>query len=218
MDVDWAVAISAFLIFVGVGFAFYWGLFETNQNPVQDSLNPINQKILNSLQVDYWKAPVSYNSSAQGIAVLYFDYQWSEGTKNSARVLDSGLPLSCMLEGDRLYFEADVQEGMNYFDLTFSNSSSVPCSYPLETGNSSQATPLAQEKSRAVSQSRISQMLGTEYTQFRQSLGIARNFRVGIGSDMYGPQPPEKTNVYVKETHSIILETGQPVTIRVLVW
>jgi len=219
MNVDWAVAISAFLIFIGIGFASYWTLFEPDANPVQQALDPINEKVLSCMQVESWSVPVSYNSSSSGIAVLHFDFNWPAGTSDSARVLDSGLQLSCMLQGNRMYFEANVQIGQNDFDMVFANTSSpLQCSSIIDTTNSIHATPLASEKSWKISQSRISQMLGTEYTQFRQSLGIARNFQVDTGSGVYGPQPPDKTSVYVKETNSILYETGQPVTIRVKVW
>ncbi|MCX6814267.1 MAG: hypothetical protein NTY20_01260 [Candidatus Aenigmarchaeota archaeon] len=222
MNVDWAVAVSVFLIFVGIGMAYYWGLFETNSNPVGTSLDIVNKKILDFLIIDSWKVPVRYNSSGSGLAVLYLDFSWPEGTKNSTRILDSGLPLSCMFQGDRLYFQANVQEGDNDFLMTFSNTSSpLACNSALETANSNASLPLASERSISVSQSNIDYMLATDYSQFRQSLGITRNFRVEIDSGIVsflGPQPPAFTNTYVKESRYLIQETGQPVTVRVMVW
>ena len=219
MNVDWAIAVSVFLVFIGIGFAYYWGLFETNSNPVQASLEPVNGKVLGFLMVDSWNVPVRYTSSGSGLEVLYLDFSWPEGTRDSTRILDSNLPLSCMLQGDRVYFQADVQEGDNDFEMTFSNVSSPPaCSYMLETADANQSVPWASEKSMRISQARVDQMLATDYSQFRQSLGIIRNFRVEAGTSSYGPSPPQYTSTYVKETYSIIQETGQPITIRVMVW
>jgi len=147
------------------------------------------------------------------------DFQWPEGAKNSTRLFDSGLPLSCMLQGDRVYFQADVQEGDNNFDMTFANMSSpLLCDSFLDTGVAFACVPWASERSVSVSQSRISQMLGTDYVQFRQSLGIIQNFRVEVQGSFYGPESPRYSNTYVKETSSLIQETGQPVAISVAVW
>lgn len=222
MNVDWAIAVSVFLIFVGIGMAYYWGLFETDSNSIGLSLDTVNKKILDFLAVDSWKVPVRYNSPSPGLAVLYFDFSWPQGTKNSTRVLDSGLPLSCMLQGDRLYFQADVEQGDNDFLMTFANMSEPPaCNSILETANSNASLPLASERSVSFSQSRIDQLLGMDYNQFRQSLGITRNMRIEIDSGItstFGPQPPQYTNTYVRQTYSQIMETAQPVTVRVMVW
>jgi hypothetical protein len=222
MNFDWAVAVSVFLIFIGMGFAYYWGLFEANPDPIGISLDSMNSKVLGFLEVDSWETPVRYNSSAAGLQILYLDFSWPSGTENSTRILDSGLPLDCMLQAGRLYFQANADEGDNDFLMTFSNASGPPaCDYILETAGANQSVPWASEMFRRISQSRISQMLATEYVQFRQYLGITRNFRVEIDSgstSAYGPQAPNYTSTYVRETHSQMQETGQPVTVRVMVW
>jgi len=222
MNVDWAIAVSVFLIFIGIGMASYWGLFETDSNAIGLSLDAANEKVLGFLQVDSWTTPVRYDSPDSGTEVLYLDFTWPEGTKNSTRILDSGLALTCMFQGDRLYFQAYVEPGDNEFLLTFANvSTPLGCGSVLETAEANLSLPLASERSRMVSQSRADQMLGTEYNQFRQSLGITRNLRIEIDSGTttaYGPSPPQYTNTYVRETHSQILGTGQPITIRVMVW
>jgi hypothetical protein len=219
MNVDWAIALSVFLIFIGIGMASYWGLFQINSNPVQSSLGPINQKILDSLMVDSWTTPVRYNSSGSGITVMYFDFSWPEGTRNSTRMFYSNLPLSCMLQGNRVYFEASVQEGDNDFEMTFANMGSpLMCDSVLETENANLSVPWASERTVRISQSRLDQLLASDYSQFRQSLGITRNFRVEAGAVSFGPQPPQYTNTYVKESRYLIQETGQPITIRVMVW
>jgi len=222
MNVDWAIAVSVFLVFIGIGMASYWGLFEADSNAIGLSLDSANDKVLGFLRADSWTTPVRYDSGSSGPEVLYLDFTWPEGTKDSTRILDSSLPLSCMFQGDRLYFEANVEPGDNEFLMTFANvSEPLACGSFLETAGANRTLPLASEKSVMVSQSRIDQMLGTEYTQFRQSLGITRNMRIEIDSGTttaYGPSPPQYTNTYVRETHSAILGTGQPITIRVMVW
>ena len=221
MNVDWAIAVSVFLIFISIGMASYWSLFETDSNAIGISLDSANSKVLGFLQVDSWATPVMYDSLG-GTEILYLDLTWPEGTKDSAMITDSGLALDCMFQGDRLYFLADVEPGSNGFLLTFANvSTTLVCGFTLETAGANLSLPLASEKSLRVSQARLDQMLGTEYAQFRQSLGITRNFRVEVDSGTttaYGPSPPQYTNTYVKETRSLIQETGQPVTIRVMVW
>jgi hypothetical protein len=222
MNVDWVIAVSVFLVFIGIGMASYWGLFETDSNAIGLSLDAANDKVLGFLEVDSWVTPVRYDSPGSGIEVLYLDFPWPEGTRNSTMITDSGLALDCMFQGDRLYFEAYVEPGDNEFLLTFANvSGPLACGPFVETANSNASLPGASEKSVMVSQSRVDQMLGTEYGQFRQALGITRNFRIEIDSGTttaYGPSPPNYTNTYVRETHSSILGTGQPITIRVMVW
>jgi hypothetical protein len=222
MNFDWAVAVSVFLIFIGMGFAYYWGLFEANPDPVGISLDTVNGKVIGFLSVNSWSAPVRYNSSGPDLQTLYLDFSWPEGTKNSTNILDSGLPLDCMLQGDRLYFQANVESGDNDFLMTFANESGPPaCDSTLETSGANQSVPWASEKSVRISQSRINQMLATEYVQFRQSLGINRNMRIeidSVGTSAYGPSPPQYTSTYVKVTNSMIQETGQTVTVRVMMW
>jgi hypothetical protein len=127
-----------------------------------------------------------------------------------------------MFQGDRLYFQANVQEGDNDFEMAFANiSSPLACNSILETSNANASLPLASVKSRTVSQSMIDQLLASDYSQFRQSLGITRNLRIEIDSGTtrtFGPNPPQYTNTYVRESRYLIQETGQPVTIRVLAW
>ena len=222
MNVDWAIAVSVFLVFIGIGMAYYWGLFETDSNAIGLSLDTVNKQVLDYLTVDSWKVPVRYTSPTAGLAVIYLDFSWPEGTKNSTRIMDSGLELDCMLQGDRLYFEANVQEGDNDFLMAFANvSESLACNSVLETADANASLPMASEKTRTVSQSRLDQLLGMDYSQFRQSLGITRNLRIEIDSgttSAFGPVPPQYTNTYVRETRSLIQETGQPVTVRVMVW
>ena len=222
MDLDWAVAVSVFLVFVAIGMAYYWGLFETNANPAQGSLGPINQKILGFLMVDSWNVPVKYTSAGPGTSIIYLDFSWPAETRDSSRILASGSELPCMLQGNRLYFQADVEGGDNYFDLKFANvSGPLQCNSVLETFNANISIPLASEKSRMISQARIGQMLATDYSHFRQSMGIIRNFRVEVDSgatSAYGPQPPQYTNTYVEWSDYLVQETGSPITIRVMVW
>ncbi|MEM5812358.1 MAG: hypothetical protein QW286_01440 [Candidatus Aenigmatarchaeota archaeon] len=219
MNVDWAVAISVFLVFIGIGFSYYWGLFEEKAETTKMSLETVSNKVIDFLVVESWTTPVRYNSSDSGVHTIYFDFYWPEGTKNSTKILDDGLGLSCMVQGNRVYFQASVDEGDNYFEMRFANvSTPLLCNSMLETQGANISMPMASEKSLRISQSMVVQMLATPYQEFRDSLGILGNFRVQVGEVSYGPEPPYYANTYVKEKSFLVQETGQPETIRVMVW
>ena len=73
-----------------------------------------------------------------------------------------------------------------------------------------------------VSQANINSMTALDYTDFKDSLGIKRDFRVIMNisgtETAYGLTEPIKRDVYVRETDSEIEGIGDNLNIRVLVW
>jgi len=223
MNLDWIFAIVAFMVFVGWGFSYYSSFFEEKADVFAVEAEHINEKVTDFLSVDYHVLPVVFDSENDtSNKVLYFDYTWPEGTKNSTRVFSGEQSLSCMIVGDKIYWQSDVTEGKNFFRLEFFHANTtLNCDSEIPTENSSQAIPLVSEKKRMLSQEKIDTMLGMDYDEFRNSLDIHQRFRIELDTgvtETYGPVPPTASSVYVKESRSRIAESGDSVSIRVLVW
>lgn len=229
MNVDWIITIVFFLIFVAWAFTFYASLFTEKAAPLEEAVDTVNDKMLNFLMLDVYKVPIKFNSSNEtNNSVLFFNFTWPDGTKNSTRIFQDSSSLPCQIIDNvydgTIYWEANLTNlTFNYFSMQFSNkTSNLSCSYSFSKGNETQAMPWVMEKKRLVSQDKINEMTNSSYGNFKNSLSISRDFRIELnisGTETnYGLTEPLIRNVYVKETGSKIEETGENVTIRVLVW
>ena len=222
MHTDWIIAAAVFFVLVGWAFGYYSGLFTWKADALKEEASTISSKVLDFLLVNSYTLPASfYSDNTTSGSVLYFDFGFPAGTRNSTKVFSGQTPLPCMLEGNRIYWQADLEEGENIFRLEFSEiSGGMNCDSNLSTENKSMALPWVLETKKLVSQEKIDEMLSKPYKEFRRELDIHRNFRIeteGI-SQPYGPVPPPAGNVYVKETLSKITESNEDIRIRVLVW
>ena len=224
MRIDWIIALGVFLVFVGTGFQYYLNLFQTTSDPMELVIGDISDKIINFLKTDVYEVPIKVNSAETRSDVLHFDYTWlSEGAKNSSRILQDGTRLNCNITGSTIYWQANLEAGDNYFKLRFSDkNASMNCTDVFSIDNANKTIPWAAVKREMISQSKIDEMNSTDYTTFKSGLGINRDFRVSVNVSgtvtNYGLNPPNATNVYVKETRWALEETDDEVIIRVLAW
>jgi hypothetical protein len=223
MNVDWLVAITTFLVLVIFAFNYYSAFF-TADTDMSTQVTMIQNSVFGMVQADTSRLPVHYNSTeALPGKVLYFDYQWPENTKNSARVSLSGSSLQCTFVGDRLYFLSDVNEGPNVFVVSYVEGDfPLGCDDSFTVQDESKAVPWVPETVKQVTQETIDSLRLVGYSEFRNSIGVMRDFRIEFvnasGTLEYGRKVPENINVYVSEKNSRLFDTGEDMRVRVLVW
>jgi len=225
MNIDWIVTIALFLVFVAWSFTFYASLFTEKGTPLQEEIDTVNDKIMDFLKIDVYNVPIRYNSTNETEnAVLYLNFTWPSGTKNSTRILQDSTSLSCQFIGDTVYWQADlINTTFNYFSMQFSNkTASLNCTSSFSIQDELKTISWAMEKKKLVSQGKIDEMTALSYTDFKNNLSISRDFRVEInisGTETnYGKTLPLVRDIYVKETESELEETGDNLNVRVLVW
>ena len=224
MQVDWIIAIGVFFVFLSTGFQYYFNFFQIGAQPTEKVVGDISDRITGFLKADVYDIPVIVDSQEARSDVLYLSYTWpSAGAKNSTRILKAGARLDCNLTGDSIYWQADLAVGSNNFTMRVIDADSgVNCTDAFSIENANKTIPWAGVKSRMISQSRVDEMMATEYPAFKSSLGINRDFRAYVNvsgnATAYGLNTPNATNFYEKETRWALAETGGEVIIRVLAW
>ena len=213
MELDWIIASVFFLLFIAGAFTIYFSAFP-EISTLEYKADVINDKVISFLKPDGYRVPIEYSSGTSGNMILYFNFEWPFG-KDSTKIYSSS-SLQCQIIGDRVYFQANVIEGNNYFTMKFSDEDVIGCDSTLDISAVNISTALAMEKEDIVSNNRLNEMLGTDYETFKSSLGIEGDFRVDIDGDTYGPKPLR--NTVVREINSKIRETGENTKIRLLVW
>jgi hypothetical protein len=224
--IDGVVAIILFIVFVSWSFVYFSQVFSSGTSfPMDEAVDSISGYVSSYLTLDSFEVPVSHSASGpQSNAVFYFDYIWpSEGAKNSTKVYNSsGAQLACNITGNRLYWQSDASAGENYFKISFSDKNvTMNCSGGVLGSPVNQTIPWSAVSKTRVSQEKVSDMTGTSYASFKNSLGIDRDFRVEVNiSDavtVYGLPLPNASSVYAKTTRHAT-EGGQQAELTVLVW
>ena len=223
VQVDWVIGVSIFIIFSALTIIYYTNLTAIEQvHPLQDSASMFADTIMDYLQVDAYSVPVKYDAAAPASdVVFYLDLIWPVG-QNTTSVLKDGTSQECYITGERLYWKSDVTSGKNNFTVRFRDlEQSLQCTDTLALGGAVQTFPGAMEKSLMLSQTRIDEMNATNYSLFKNSLNIDRQFRVEMdinGTEFnYGPVTP-LTDIFAREKWGTILETDERVSMRILVW
>lgn len=213
------LGIAFFIIFIVWGFLYYSSLFPSSIEPV--NIEYTAKKIFDFLWIDAYEVPVWYNASSNGEEVLYLDFFWPKGTKNSTQIFSDGISLECNLSDDRVYWIADVVPGENRFIMKFvKKDSEVLCNTNISSLNPNQTIPWTMEKKKVFSWERLNQMFSTNYTDFKTTLGIFQDFQILIINDTqisYGKTPPLFSNVYTSEK-SGLTEDGKEIKTRILIW
>jgi hypothetical protein len=220
MNVDWSLAIGIFVMFTAWSLVYYTGFFESPHDASQ-GMDSITGRMLDFLGTDESGIPVLYDSPSAGPGVLYADLVIPEEDRTGLRVLSGSSETSCMLSGDRLYWESDLVPGTNSFTISYSDIDSGGCQDTFDTSGANQTFPLASVRSVKVSSSTLSALQGVPYENFRNSLAIRNQARIewsGALTGSYGPEPPGNRDVIVRETTRPHLESLGTLTIRVLVW
>lgn len=220
MNFDWIVAIVTFIILAVFSFNYYTAFF-VYQADLENVAGTINERVLDTIMVDSYTVPVYYNSSgAQNDKILYIDFTWPQGTKNSTKILINEVEQQCLIVGDTLYWQSNLANGDNKFGMRFSELS-IPmnCEDPLAISDEVRATPWSMEKTEKLSQGNLNSLSLVNYEDYKNFISVSRDLRVETSTGFsYGPQPPRNIDVYVFEKNTTIVETGQSVKLRVFVW
>lgn len=225
MNIDWVVAIGLFLLFVLWGFAFYGQLFTVEQEDVGEALELISEKVLDNLTVTIHSVPLKANVSnvSETDKVLFFEFRWAFG-KNTTQILKGGNNQSCNITGNTIYWQSGLEANVNYFTMRYSEQE-VPlrCTGGFSVVNETQVVPFAIEEQEQISLARINNMNDTNYSVFKNQLGITRDFNITISNATstlvsYGILPPRQSNVFSKRVLGKLEETEENITIRFLTW
>ena len=224
MEIDWIIAVGLFLVFVTWAFGYYSSLFAVKQEPLKTIAASIGDRVVDFLSFQVETVPIKYNSlTDEPRKVLYIEHKWPFG-KNTTRLFsDSSEELTCYIENSTMFFEAVLSAGDNFFEMVYKDEGTgLNCNDQFNRENESQATPLVGKRQLLVSQARINQMGNMSYEEFKDGLNIGRDFRVELETMpeniTFGLAPPPFTNVFVRETLSMIQDSEEGVKIRVLVW
>lgn len=220
MNVDWAMAIGIFIVFVGWSLVYYTGFF-TDDVDISQGMDSLTGRVLGSLEAEEYSIPVRYDSPDSGQGVLYAELFLPDIGESQMRVLGEGSELDCMLSGDRLYWQAELEEGDNDFQIVYSDAGLGGCGDSLDTSGANQTFPLSAVRVEKLSQARILEMQAMPYRDFRESLGIGNGIRLewsGAVQGSYGPRAPGNRDVFVRELSRPLLEQPGKVDLRVLAW
>ena len=220
MNFDWIVAIVTFLVFTIFSFNYYTAFF-VYQADLSDAAGMINERVLDTIMVDSYSTPVYYNSTGPAAGeILYADFTWPPGTRNSTRIYLNDIQQPCLIQGDRIYWESDLVIGDNNFEMTFSDLDlPMICIDPLIIAGEVEATPWGMEKIRAISQADLNSLSLVEYNDYRNFISSSRDLRIELSNGFtYGPLTPKNIDVYVFERNTSIVETGEWIEIRGFVW
>jgi hypothetical protein len=220
MNIDWAIAVLFFIVFVVWSFVFFSGLVSTETTINTDSMTG---KILDSLSVHVYSIPVIYSSpSSQSNALLQADMDWSGLDRNATRVYSGGSSLLCEISGDSLTWQSDLVAGDNNFTIEVSdNPESLNCLSSF-SGQINQTIPMAREISRKTSTEAISIFTGKDYHELKRELSIENEFRISIETPgqtlVYGETPPQYADVYSQERSLSILGSGSLANLTMWIW
>lgn len=210
------VGLTVFTIFVAISTVYYTTLFPEVEGPMEDAKSFISEQVFDSLSVSAQDVYVKYDG---GPALLRFDFNWPHGTPNSTIVLDSnGASLDCIIEGNTLSWAVP---GTGTYTVRYSDAEVELRCDRNPSGPIVNVVPWAGVPQKLFSEERISEMNATPYDDFREALGIDQNFRVWINMSgteyWYGPVPSPTSAIYTSEKRGT-LETGEPVSVRILMW
>ena len=220
MNVDWAVAIGVFVVFVGWSLVYYTGFFAQGTD-ISQGLDSLAERVMEFLEVAEYSMPVRYDSPGAGQGILYAELLLPGVEEGQLKVLDDGGELECMLSGDRLYWEADLEAGDNDFEIAYSDLGMGGCDGSFGTSGANQTFPLSVVRRMKLSQSRLLEVQSTSYQEFGESLGTGNNIRLewsGTIQGSYGPEAPGNRDIFVRETSRPLLELAGTVDMRVLAW
>ena len=219
MNLDWIVAMIAFLLLAVFSFNYYTAFF-VHQADLGNVASVINERVTDSITVDSYSVPVYFNSSMdQSDKILYADFTWPHGTENSTAIFIGNIEQQCMISGGKIYWQSSVKEGDNIFRMEFSNVS-VPmnCDDDITIESEERATPWSMERETALSQQKITRLSTIDYNRYRRSISVSRDIRIETTGFSYGPLPPRNIDVYAFGKNITIAETSERVFMKVLVW
>jgi hypothetical protein len=220
MNVDWAMAIGIFVVFVGWSLVYYTGFF-AEEGSLSGGMDTLAERVLVSLEASEHSMPVRYDSPDAGQGVLYAELFLPGIEEGQMKVMEGGSELDCMLSGNRLYWQANLVAGDNDFEIVYSDLDVDGCSGSFGTSGANQTFPLSAVRSTKLSQAGLDGLQAMTYQDFRESLGIGNGIRLewsGAVQGSYGPEVPGNRDVFVREFSRPLLEQAGTVEMRILAW
>lgn len=224
MNLDWILGLVVFLIFTAWALGFYFTIYDTGPlGGLEAAAESVKDDVVAFLTAEVHQIPVRFNSSSsQTDAVLSATHTWPLG-KNSTQLLSGSSSLPCRFSGDTIYWQADLSAGENWFTIKYANlDTPLNCNGTFDISSPNNTKPWSAEKTSMFLQEKLDNMTATEYSSFKSSLEINRNFRLDMDingtESSYGPAAPQHSNVHVKETAGTIYENEKTIELRVLVW
>jgi hypothetical protein len=238
VSIDWIMAMTVFILLVAWSFTYYAGLFDQASQPVSNIADTINDKIVDFLETDSYDVIVRHNLSAvQSDAIIHLNMTWPDQTQNTVQVHSGtsvGNNLTCNITNGELYWKSDLVAGENFFLVHFSNrTASLNCTstqaqVDIYASDINNTVAWAMVKRNLFAQSNIDRFNSThasyiEYNIFKSNENIEREFRVEIYNETslllaYGRILPLGSNVYTRETWSMIEESREKINMSVMAW
>jgi hypothetical protein len=225
---DWIIAVFIFVIFVSWSFQYYSTLYRVKSSPLDEAALAVSSTITSNITLSVYDTPVSYVSPiAESNSVMYAGYYWtSAGEKNTTMVLNSASSqLSCKIDGNTIYWQANVVAGENNFTIRVSNrtASVMNCTGTFSTTGANVTIPRASDRKIMLSSAALDAMVATNYTVFKADRSINRDFRLTVEPSAgsvtnYGSVPPNASNVFAHKTWYKVEEGGASAVVSVLVW
>ena len=224
MDFDWIIGVFVFMVFIGWSFSYYFAMFQMPGPSFELAADSGQQKIMDFLAVDVYEAPVKYYSAdAVANGVMQAKALWYAGERNSTIVFGVG-SLPCILDGNDVYWQANVGAGYNYYTIMFADANTtLNCTGTFSTTGANLTSPWALQKREMISTAKISEMEAASYNDFRSSISLRHNFKIMIektsGNVEYGKGIPSgPVNVNSRRTERKVFETGELANITIAVW
>lgn len=238
VSIDWIMAMTIFVLLVAWSFTYYTGLFDQSSQPVSNIADTVNDKIVNFLEIDSYDVIVRSNITAnQAGAVLHLNMTWPGQTQNTVQVYSGtsvGNNMTCNITNGELYWTSDLLAGENFFLVHFSNRTtnlnctSTQAQVDIYASDINNTVAWAMVKRNLFAQSNINKLDSTHgsyinYNTFKSNENIQRDFRVEIYNETslliaYGETLPLGSNVYTRETWSMIEESREKMNMSVMVW
>jgi hypothetical protein len=230
MRIDWIIAVVIFLMFATWSFSYY-SLISTGEITSRaGSALQAGEKTADYMQIGFSSVPANFTSASDIDNVTMWAYMnWTGNETNSTRVIQKQLSngsLDCMVYGDRLYWNANLTSGNNFFFIEYAGlETSLNCDQTLVQSDENQTTMWAAEKGRIFSSSRNSQVcsqINSSYAKMKSEIGITFDFNIlidsaGSVSTCGPPVPITGRDVFVFPVAGRLWEGGE-INMSVRLW
>lgn len=230
MRIDWIIALVVFIMFTGWAFAYYSLFSDGRIVSISESAGLAGEKIIDYMEVRLSSIPANFSlGGAPETATLYAFMNWTGNEKNSTRVVKSMLSnatLPCMISGDKIYWNASLATGDNFFILeNVGMDSPMDCEETFVVVEDKQVMLWAADFRDVFSTTRnsvICSQMNNSYSLTKSTIGITFDFNILIGTEADGitcgsPIPRTGTGVFVYPATGALFEGGE-INMSVRLW
>jgi hypothetical protein len=228
MRIDWVISVVTFLMFVMWAFSHYSLLGSSEIISRADSALLAAEKITDYMEVGLSSTPANITAPADANVTVWAYMNWTGDEANSTRVVTEHLSnesLQCEVDGDRLYWKANLTTGDNYFFIeNIDWELAMNCDQTIAPTNDNQTELWATESSGVFSADKNGQRcaeMNQSYQSTKRTIGVAFDFNVLVesGSSMECgiPLPAPGRDVFVFPVTGSLWNGGD-VNITVRLW